>query len=42
MVDIEGAIDIVMKLLSKYRLPEPLRRADYLSKKLKRVAVLRK
>jgi deoxyribonuclease V len=42
MVDLEGAIDIVMKTLSKYRLPEPLRRADYLSKKLKRVAVLKK
>jgi deoxyribonuclease V len=42
MVDLERAIDIVMKSSSKFRLPEPLRRADYLSKKLKRVAVLKK
>jgi deoxyribonuclease V len=42
MVDLNGAVEIVMNCLNKYRLPEPLRRADYLSKKLKRVAVLKK
>lgn len=36
MIDLKKSINIVMKLLVKYRLPEPLRRADYLGKKVKR------
>jgi deoxyribonuclease V len=35
MIDIDSSIEIVMKCVSKYRIPEPLRRADYLSKKYK-------
>ncbi|MCL5063421.1 MAG: deoxyribonuclease V [Nitrospiraceae bacterium] len=35
MIDIDSSIEIVMKCVFKYRIPEPLRRADYLSKKLK-------
>ena len=37
MIDIDSSIEIVMKCVSKYRIPEPLRRADWLSKKLKSV-----
>lgn len=36
MTDIKTSVEIVMKCTSNYRLPEPLRRADYLSKRLKR------
>lgn len=36
MIDLKGAIDIVLKCTGKYRIPEPLRRADQLSKKLKK------
>lgn len=35
MIDIDLSVEIVMKCVSKYRIPEPLRRADWLSKKLK-------
>lgn len=35
MIDIDSSIEIVMKCVSKYRIPEPLRRADQLSKRLK-------
>ena len=35
MMDIEGAVSIVMQCVGKYRIPEPIRRADALSKKLK-------
>jgi deoxyribonuclease V len=35
-IDIEASIEIVLGCISKYRLPEPLRRADFLSGKLKR------
>jgi deoxyribonuclease V len=35
LIDIDGAVDIVMKCVGKYRIPEPIRRADALSKKLK-------
>jgi deoxyribonuclease V len=35
-IDIESSIDIVLKSVLKYRLPEPLRRADRLSRVYKR------
>ncbi len=36
LVDIESSIEIVMKCVSGYRIPEPLRTADRISKKLKK------
>ena len=36
LVDIESSVEIVMKCVTDYRIPEPLRTADRLSKKLKR------
>lgn len=36
MIDIKSSIEIVMKCISLYRIPEPLRRADQLSKRHKR------
>lgn len=36
LVDIRSSVDIVMKCISGFRIPEPLRMADGLSKKLKR------
>jgi deoxyribonuclease V len=36
LIDLEGAINIVLNCTGKYRIPEPLRRADILSKKLKK------
>lgn len=36
LTDIESAVEIVMRCVSGYRIPEPLRMADQLSKKLKR------
>ncbi len=35
MIDIKSSIEIVMDCVTEYRIPEPLRRADQLSKKLK-------
>ena len=35
-IDLKASIDIVLNCISKYRIPEPLRRADYLSKRIKR------
>lgn len=35
-IDLKGSIEIVMRCISKYRIPEPLRRADSLSKMLKK------
>lgn len=35
MIDIDSSVEIVMKCAFRYRIPEPLRRADYLSKKYK-------
>ncbi len=35
MINLKEAIDVVLKCTGKYRIPEPLRRADRLSKKLK-------
>lgn len=35
MVDVKSSIELVMECLSKYRIPEPLRRADLVSKRLK-------
>jgi deoxyribonuclease V len=36
LVDIESSVEIVMRCVSGYRIPEPLRTADRLSKKMKR------
>jgi deoxyribonuclease V len=35
-IDIQGSIEIVLACSQKYRIPEPLRRADFISKKIKR------
>lgn len=35
MIDIKSSIGVAMKCISKYRIPDPLRRADIVSKKLK-------
>jgi deoxyribonuclease V len=35
-IDLKESIDIVLNCISKYRIPEPLRRSDFLSKKIKR------
>jgi deoxyribonuclease V len=37
LIDIESSIEVVMKCVSEYRIPEPLRRADLFSKRLKSV-----
>lgn len=34
-IDVEGAVEYVMRCTGRYRLPEPVRMADILSKKLK-------
>ena len=36
LTDMKGAVDVVLNCVGKYRVPEPLRRADALSKKLKK------
>lgn len=41
LIDIDSSIEIVMKCIGKYRIPEPLRRADSLSKRLKRIFHIR-
>lgn len=35
-IDLENSIRIVLGCITKYRIPEPLRRADFISKKIKR------
>jgi len=35
-IDLRGAIDVALCCTRQYRLPEPLRRADFISKKIKR------
>ena len=35
-IDLKYSIDIVLSCTRKYRIPEPLRRADFVSKKIKR------
>jgi deoxyribonuclease V len=35
-IDMKNAIEIVLACTRKYRIPEPLRRADFISKKIKR------
>jgi deoxyribonuclease V len=35
-IDLEGSIKIVLGCTGKYRMPEPVRKADFLSKKIKR------
>jgi deoxyribonuclease V len=37
--DLKASIEIVLSCLGKYRIPEPLRRADFISKKLKRAGI---
>jgi deoxyribonuclease V len=36
MIDLQSSIDIILECTSKYRIPDPLRRADILSKEVKR------
>ena len=35
-IDLKASVEIVLGCITKYRIPEPLRRADSLSKKIKR------
>ncbi|MDI6891183.1 MAG: deoxyribonuclease V [Thermodesulfovibrionales bacterium] len=35
-IDLRGSIEIVLACTRRYRIPEPLRRADFISKKIKR------
>jgi deoxyribonuclease V len=35
-IDLKGSVEIALGCIRKYRIPEPLRRADFVSKKLKR------
>jgi deoxyribonuclease V len=35
-IDLRGSLEIVLSCICKYRIPEPLRRADFISKKIKR------
>ena len=35
-IDIQGSIEIVLACSQRYRIPEPLRRADFISKKIKK------
>jgi deoxyribonuclease V len=35
-IDLRGSLDIMLGCIRKYRIPEPLRRADFISKKIKR------
>lgn len=37
-IDLKDSIGVVMTCVSRYRIPEPLRRADFLSKKMKRAS----
>jgi deoxyribonuclease V len=34
-IDLKASVEIVLKCTRRYRIPEPLRRADFLSKNLK-------
>lgn len=38
-IDLKNSIEIVLKCTGKYRIPEPIRRADFISKKIKRELV---
>jgi deoxyribonuclease V len=40
-IDIRGSIEILLACSQKYRIPEPLRRADFISKKIKRELLAR-
>ncbi len=42
LIELSQAIDIVLKCIGKYRIPEPIRRADIISKRLKAVIFLTK
>lgn len=39
-IDLKASIEIVLNCVSRYRIPEPLRRADFLSKKIKREKII--
>jgi deoxyribonuclease V len=39
-IDLKGSVDIILACTGKYRIPEPLRQADLLSKKIKRAKLL--
>jgi deoxyribonuclease V len=39
LIDLKSSIEIVLGCITKYRIPEPLRRADLLSKELKRATL---
>jgi len=41
LIDLKGAIDIVLKCTTNYRIPEPLRMADRISKRLRKDKILR-
>jgi deoxyribonuclease V len=36
LIDLRGSINVVLNCIGKYRIPEPLRRADFLSKEFKK------
>ncbi len=36
LIDVEASIEIIIKCTSKHRIPDPLRAADYLSRKIRR------
>jgi deoxyribonuclease V len=36
LIDLKSSVEIVLGCITKYRIPEPLRRADFLSKKIKK------
>lgn len=38
MIDIKTSLEIVMRCISRYRIPEPLRSADHLSRNIKKYA----
>jgi len=34
-IDLKNSIEIILNCITKYRIPEPLRMADFISKKVK-------
>jgi deoxyribonuclease V len=38
-IDVKASVEIILKCVRIYRIPEPLRRADFLSKKIKRASL---
>jgi len=39
LIDLDGAVDLVLKTCTKYRTPEPLRQAHLLSNRIRRTGV---